>query len=229
MENKFYIAKNIEKIYKNVKKINDKARIVAVTKNVDSKKIVEAVRGGITEVGENRIQEAIPKIEGVLPRIKDVKLHFIGHLQTNKVKRAVQYFQMIQSVDSMKLAEKISKACVSSGKVMDILLEIKVSEEEAKHGINPEEARQLAERAAELNGIQVKGLMAIAPYFKDPENSRPFFRKARELFDSIKKEPPAGVSMEVLSMGMTNDYTAALEEGSNMVRIGRGIFGERVY
>ncbi len=229
MENKFYIAKNIEKIYRNVKKINDKARIVAVTKNVGSGKMEEAVRSGITELGENRIQEAIPKIEGILPRIKDVKLHFIGHLQKNKVNKAVKHFQMIQSVDSMKLAEKISKACVSSGKPMDILLEIKVSEEETKHGINPDETRQLAERAAELDGIKVKGLMAIAPYFQDPEDSRPFFRKARELFDGIRKQPPAGVSMEVLSMGMTNDYTAALEEGSNMVRIGTGIFGERVY
>jgi pyridoxal phosphate enzyme (YggS family) len=198
--------------------------IVAVTKTVTPDIIQEAVANGIVILGENRVQEALKKI----PRIcGDVKWHLIGHLQRNKVKPAVQKFSMIQSLDSFELATAIDRAAQNQGSIVDVLVQINIGMEDSKYGIKPQETLDFVTRVSSLTNIRIKGLMTIPPYKENPEEVRPFFRDMREIFEDIKGRDIENVEMKHLSMGMTQDFLVAVEEGSNMVRIGTGIFGAR--
>lgn len=201
---------------------SDSVTLVAVTKTVLPTLITECVGAGIKDIGENRVQEAEKKfiqIAGIGP----VRKHLIGHLQTNKAKKAVELFDVIQSLDSERLAVELNRAAQAAGKVQECLLEIKVSEEESKFGAAPEELRKLAESAASLKNIRISGVMGMAPFFDDPEKARPYFAKLRKIFDEAKAELKLP-GFETLSMGMSNDFEIAVEEGSTMVRIGTAIF-----
>lgn len=226
-----YIQQNMNQIKQKIKDASvrsgrgkDEIAIVAVTKTVKEDKIREAVKFGITGIGENKVQEALGKYK-VLGDI--VSWHMVGHLQTNKVKDAVKIFKMIHSVDSLKLAREISKRAGEIEKNIDILIEVNVSGEESKYGINPEEALGLLGDLSGLSNIKVLGLMTMAPFVDDPEAVRPVFRSLRELRDKIKETNIPNIEMKYLSMGMTQDFEVAVEEGANMVRIGTAIFGER--
>lgn len=226
MDNSDFIKKNIDKIRTNVLSFGKNIQIIAVTKTVSIENIEKAIEAGITDIGENKVQEALPKIEVLKNKHKNIKIHFIGHLQTNKVNKITGKVDLIQSVDCFKLAEKISNAAALLNKVQDVLLELKTSEEETKFGIIPENIFVEYESIIKLKNIKVKGIMTMAPYFENAQKARPYFVKSKQIFDELKqtfKKP----EFEILSMGMTNDYIIALEEGANMIRIGTGIFGKR--
>jgi PLP dependent protein len=223
------IKRNIETISARIRAINSGIKLLAVSKTFDRSAIAAAIQAGLNEFGESKIQEAEEKIPPINDLYKGIKWHFIGHLQTNKAAKAVKLFDCIQSIDSLRLAEKIS-AQADGGKIIETMLEIKVSEEESKYGILPGEAGSVIEAVKKLPGIKVTGLMTMAPYSDNPENARPYFRRVKTLFDELKRTVNAGnVSMETLSMGMSDDYLVAIEEGSTMVRIGTAIFGERSF
>jgi pyridoxal phosphate enzyme (YggS family) len=200
-------------------------RLVGVSKTVPAERVRGAVEAGLTLLGENYIQEARDKIAALadLP----VTWHFIGHLQRNKAKYAVRLFELIHSVDSLKLARELDKEAAKRGKVQDILIQVNTGKEASKSGVYAEEALALAREAGRLDHLAVRGLMTLPPYFNAPEKVRPFFRALRELRDRIKAETLPGVAMEELSMGMTGDFEAAIQEGATLVRIGTAIFGER--
>jgi pyridoxal phosphate enzyme (YggS family) len=198
--------------------------LVTVTKMVGLTKIQEALEAGITHIGENRIQDAEPKIMALKDN-SNITWHMIGHLQTNKVKRAVEFFHVIHSVDSLRLAKEINKRALQHENVMDVLFEVNVSGETSKYGLFADELLPIIREAAQFEGISVKGLMTMAPFLADPEETRPYFRKLRESFIMLKEK---GIGqMECLSMGMTNDFEVAIEEGANIVRIGTAIFGSK--
>ncbi|HUI68358.1 MAG TPA: YggS family pyridoxal phosphate-dependent enzyme [Nitrospirota bacterium] len=199
-------------------------KLVVVTKTVDVDSILEAVDAGALILGENRVQEAKEKIEKLGPI---ASWHLIGHLQTNKAKYAVKLFYLIHSVDSLDLAKEIDKQAAKIGKVQDVLIEVSISGEASKAGVASENAAALIKGAAKLKNISIKGLMTMPPYSDSPENSRPYFKKLRELSESVARENIPGVSMKELSMGMTGDFEVAIEEGATMVRVGTAIFGER--
>jgi pyridoxal phosphate enzyme (YggS family) len=201
------------------------AQLVAVSKTVDIPRIQDAIDAGLRTFGENRVQEAARKIEHFRER-SGITWHFIGTLQKNKAKKAVALFDVIESVDSMELLEKIEKYASDAGKVQKIFIQVKLSSEVSKFGAAPEYGYELVRRATELQHVDLEGLMTIPPYFEDAEESRPYFRRLREIQgDLIEK----GFEIRNLSMGMSNDYEVAIEEGATIVRIGTAIFGERVY
>ncbi len=202
----------------------DDILLVAVTKTVPSGRVNEAISAGVGAIGENRVQEARAKWPGLRG---DVEKHLIGRLQRNKVSRAVELFDWIESVDRIELAEEISKRAVAVGKVMPVLVEVNSSGETSKAGVSPKEAGALIERAALLPGIRVEGLMTIGPLTPDEEAVRLAFRETRRLFDRLRDEPPRGAEMNRLSMGMSGDFEIAVEEGAHIVRIGSAIFGDR--
>jgi pyridoxal phosphate enzyme (YggS family) len=222
------ILKLKEKIDNLCAKLNrDKIRLVAVTKTVPVELIIEAINSGITEIGENRVQEAEKKFSNLNVSSNIIK-HFIGHLQTNKVKKAVSLFDLIQSVDSIHLAQEIDKQAKKINKIQNCLIEVKISEEKTKFGYNPDKISELVSNLLELKNIKLCGLMTIAPYFDNPENTRPYFKQMKKIFDKIRDEfKVLSSDFNILSMGMTDDFYIAIEEGANMVRIGRAIFGER--
>jgi len=197
--------------------------LLAAAKERNADEISRAVKAGVTMVGENYLQDALVVNEVV----GNPEWHFIGHLQRNKVKKAAEIFDMIESVDSLRLAQEIEKCCERAGKVMPVLIEVNSGEEEQKHGALPEEVTPLVEAISSLSHIRIMGLMTMGPRFGDPENSRPYFIKTRQLFEKIKALRLPNVEMKYLSMGMSNSYQAAIEEGANLVRIGTKIFGER--
>jgi pyridoxal phosphate enzyme (YggS family) len=199
-------------------------KLVAVTKTVEPPRIVEAIEGGITAIGENRVQEADRKFREGLP---PVEKHLVGHLQTNKVKKALELFDVVQSVDSVRLAREISTRCEAAGSTMEVLVEVNTSGEETKYGLEPGEAVEAVREMADLKGLRIVGLMTIGAFLPDPEDVRPCFRTLREIRDAVEEAVIPGVSMDHLSMGMTNDYEVAIEEGATMVRVGRAIFGAR--
>ncbi|HHV62293.1 MAG TPA: YggS family pyridoxal phosphate-dependent enzyme [Firmicutes bacterium] len=202
-------------------------KLVAVTKGVSSEKVRQAIELGVNAIGENRVQEARAKLPAV-GRGPGVEWHMIGHLQTNKVRAALEIFDVIQSLDRWKLASELDAYGRKRGIPVNVLVQVKVSGEETKFGVHPSEVLDFVRRvAAELPGLRVLGLMAIAPYFDDPEKTRPYFRQVRELGSAVEEARIPGVTMRYISMGMTNDFEVAIEEGSNMVRIGTGIFGQR--
>jgi len=195
--------------------------LVGVTKTVPEKVIAEAWRLGLRDFGENRVQEALPKMETLPPQIS---WHFVGHLQSNKVKFVVPAFSLIQSLDRMKLAKELQKEAEKHNSKVKILLQVNVAEEKSKFGLSPGEVEDALVEISAYPNIAVKGLMTIAPLVPDPEEVRPYFRRLHELFQQIRVPQ---VEMCCLSMGMTNDFEVAVEEGANMVRIGTAFFGER--
>ena len=199
-------------------------RLVVVTKTVDLDRIKEAIRCGIEIIGENRVQEAEEKFNRITEKVDK---HLVGHLQTNKTKKAVELFDLIQSVDTTHIAEEISKRAQEHGKSMDVLVEVNTSGEKTKFGVEPEETISLIETISKFPGIRIRGLMTIGLFSDDPEATRPCFKKLEFIFDEITGLKIPNVEMRYLSMGMTGDFEVAIEEGSNLVRIGTGIFGAR--
>ena len=200
-------------------------RLVAVSKTIPADRVAAAVGAGIGILGENYIQEARDKIEALAHL--EVAWHFIGHLQRNKAKYAVRLFDLIHSVDSIRLAREIDKQAAKLGRQQAILIQVNTGKEATKSGVYAEDALALAREAARMEHIEVQGLMTLPPYFNAPEKVRPYFRALRELRARIVDAAIPGLSMAELSMGMTGDFETAIEEGATMVRIGTAIFGER--
>ena len=201
-------------------------QLVAAVKTRAPEEILEAIESGIKILGENYVQEAEKAYEVVGNK---AEWHFIGHLQKNKVKKAVKLFDMIETVDSLELAREIDKRCAQIGKVMPVLIEVNSGREEQKSGVFPEETEQLVRDISGLNNIRVMGLMTMGPRLGNPEDSRSYFVATKKIFEAIKKLNLPDVEMKYLSMGMTNSYKIALDEGANIVRIGSKIFGDRNY
>lgn len=217
------IAENVKKI---LRELPEGVELVAAAKTRTPEEILQAAEAGVNIVGENYVQEA--RMAFTLVGHK-VRWHFIGHLQRNKVKKAVEVFDMIETLDSIKLAAEIDKRCLRIGKIMPVLIEINSGKEKQKFGIWPEDAESLIRQAAEFKNIKIQGLMTMGPAFGNPEDARPYFINTKRLFDKIKALDIPGIEMKFLSMGMTNSYRVAIQEGANMVRIGTKIFGPREY
>lgn len=198
--------------------------LVAAAKARTPEEILEAVKAGVKIIGENYVQEAQAAF-AVIGR--QVKWHFIGHLQKNKVKKAAEIFDLIETVDSLELAKEIDKRCREQGKAMPVLIEINSGREPQKFGVRPDDAISLIQELSQIQNIRVEGLMTMGPEFGDPENARPFFQETKKTFDEIKALDLPGVAMSWLSMGMSHSYRVAIQEGANMVRIGTKIFGPR--
>lgn len=221
------IVQNIAEIKSKID--TDKVKLVAVTKNHSVTAILEAITAGITAVGENRVQEMLSKHPAIQTAGKQAEWHLIGHLQTNKVRQAVPLADLIHSVDSERLAIEIDRVAGKMGKRQDVLLEINVAGEDSKFGVAASQTLQLAKQISQLEHVRLCGLMTVAPYVEDPEAVRPVFRELYQLFGELKTLQLRNTEIKWLSMGMTNDYLIAVEEGSNLVRIGTGIFGSRQY
>lgn len=200
-------------------------RLVAVSKTMSTDRVDQAIAAGATILGENYIQEAREKVNALYDR--PVQWHFIGHLQSNKAKYAVRMFDLIHSVDSLKLAKAIDKEARKNDKVQAVLVQVNISREETKSGIEASEAIDLLSQIGKLANIRVSGLMTMPPFFDAPERARPFFRELARLRDRIAAANIPGVQMNELSMGMTGDFEVAIEEGATLVRIGTAIFGAR--
>ena len=225
-ENICQVEDNIRKACKNSGREVQDVTLIAVSKTKPVSMLQEAYDCGCRHFGENKVQELVDKYEQ-LP--KDIKWHMIGHLQRNKVKYIVDKAYLIHSVDSLRLAEEISKEAQKKGVTAHILIEVNIAAEETKFGTTREEAVALVKEIAHLPSIQVEGLMTIAPYVENPEKNRQYFADLYQLSVDINRENIDNISMGVLSMGMTGDYGVAVEEGSTYVRVGTGIFGERHY
>jgi hypothetical protein len=223
------IKENLEKIKQKIRvklelvgRGSQEITLVAVTKTVDPDSIEEAIASGVNIIGESRVQEAKEKYGKVGSK---VIWHLVGHLQRNKAKDAVKIFDLIHSVDSAKLAKEIDKEARKVGKTQKILIEVNVSGEESKYGLSPEQVIPFLKEISGLLNTKVEGLMTMAPLYENREDCRPCFRKLKELMEEVKAEDIKNVKMIYLSMGMSNDFELAIEEGSNMLRIGRAIFG----
>ena len=203
----------------------DSVRLVAVSKTIPADSIREAIEAGVTILGENYVQESREKFNALAQY--PVSWHFIGHLQSNKAKYAVRLFDLIHSVDSLKLARELDKQAKKVDKIQPILVQVNISGEDTKSGISADEDPGLVAEISRLENLSIKGLMTMPPYFYQPEKVKPFFAALRELRDQIKESALPGVSLEELSMGMTGDFEVAIEEGATLVRIGTAIFGER--
>ena len=217
------IKENLQKI---LKELPEGVDLVGAAKTRTPEEVLEAIDAGLNIIGENYVQEAEKAFDAVGEK---VRWHMIGHLQSNKAKKAAKIFDMIETVDSMKLARAIDKACRNVGKVMQVLIEVNSGEEPQKAGVMPEDGISLVRDISGLKNIKIMGLMTMGPFAGDPEDARPYFQKTRRLFEEIKALNLPGVEMKYLSMGMSNSYRVAVEEGANMVRIGTKLFGERVY
>jgi pyridoxal phosphate enzyme (YggS family) len=206
----------------------DSIVLMAVSKTVEPERIKEAYAAGMRVFGENRVQEFEGKSAG-LNEFKDSEWHLIGHLQSNKAKKAAELFHAVDSVDSVRLAEKLNQAAGEANKKLGILIEIKVGQEESKAGIplDSPELEELLRAAPRLEHLQIRGLMTVPPFTDDPEGARPYFRLLRDLLDKIAARKLPAVQMDVLSMGMSHDFEVAIEEGSTCVRVGTAIFGTR--
>lgn len=226
-ENVLYVRSMIEKAALEAGRDPGEIRLVAATKMNDTSRVREAIAAGIDICGENRVQEMLQKhSEGAY---EGCPLHFIGHLQKNKVKQVVGLVQLIHSVDSPELLEAIDRAAVSKGIVQDVLIEINIGSEVSKSGISPEELPALLETGAAYSGVRIRGLMAIPPICAGPEDNIPYFCTMKQLFVDNSKKKYNNVSMDFLSMGMSSDYCAAISCGANLVRVGTAIFGQRIY
>jgi pyridoxal phosphate enzyme (YggS family) len=216
----------------------DDIKLIAVSKTIELERIIEAVQAGVTILGENRVQEANKKISDFREQITPpnlplarggtkggVEWHLIGNLQKNKAKTAVQLFDLIHSVDSTGLTEELNKYAQRIGKKQRVIIQVKLSDEVAKHGVSEKDLMELLEKVTKMDNLKLEGLMTIPPFFKDPEKSVPYFRKLRQ---TAEKAVEKGFSVSELSMGMSNDFEIAIEEGATMVRIGTAIFGERL-
>ncbi len=199
-------------------------RLVAVSKTVSPEKIREAIKAGVTILGENYIQEARKKIEEIGGAIE---WHFIGHPQSNKVKYAVDLFTMIHSVDSVSLAAELNRAAEKRNKIIPVLVQVNISGEETKSGINPEETARLLTELSSMDSLSVRGLMTMPPWFENAEDARPYFIALRKLRDELSERHIKNISLTELSMGMSGDFEVAIEEGATLVRVGTAIFGPR--
>ncbi len=215
------IKQNVKQI---LSELAEGIQLVAAGKERQPEEVLEAVESGVKIIGENYVQEAERAYELVGNR---AKWHFIGHLQRNKTKRAVTLFDMIETVDSIEIAREIDKRCAQISKIMPVLIEVNSGRERQKSGVFPERVEQLVGEISALPNIRVMGLMTMGPRFGNPEDSRPYFVETRKIFEKIKKLGLPNIEMKYLSMGMTNSYKIAIEEGANMVRLGSRIFGER--
>jgi len=201
-------------------------RLIAVSKTISAAIVQEAIQAGASTLGENYVQEARDKIS--ILRDCEVSWHFIGHLQSNKAKYAVKLFDLIHSVDSVKLARELNKQALKSGKVQQILIQVNISQESTKSGITVDETSDLILEISQYENLRIKGLMTMPPFFNQPERVRPFFAALRDLRDQISAKDIPGVCLDELSMGMTGDFEVAIAEGATMVRVGTAIFGERI-
>lgn len=225
-ENIDAINKNKDEIAAKVGRKPGEVLLVAVTKTRSAEEINEAIDAGITDIGENKVQEIMEKYDAVKP----VRWHMIGHLQTNKVKYIIDKVSMIHSVDTFRLAEEIDKRAKAHGRVMDILVQVNAAQEESKFGITTEETGKLIEEILKnCPNIRIRGLMCIAPFEDDPEDVRVYFKEVKVLYDRYSSFPHPQLDFRYLSMGMSHDYEAAILEGSNLIRVGTAIFGERNY
>lgn len=211
------LVNNLKKIRNILGKVQQEVSLVAVTKNVPAELVNEALELGVQIIGENRVQEAATKFS--LLKYPCEK-HMIGHLQTNKVKKALEIFDVIQSVDSLRLAGKISSEVVKLEKTIPIFLEVNISGEEQKYGFTMDEIEESLEKIRKLPNLEIRGLMGMAPYFDDPEKARPYFRRLKKLADKL--------GLSEISMGMSGDYKVAVEEGATVVRIGRALFSQEI-
>jgi pyridoxal phosphate enzyme (YggS family) len=215
------IEENVKKI---LSELPEGVELVAAAKTRTPEEILRAAESGVKIIGENYVQEAQRAFELVGHK---VKWHFIGHLQRNKVKKAVKIFDMIETLDSLDLAKEIDKRSGQIGKTMAVLIEINSGKEPQKFGVMPEETERFIQEASGFKNMRIKGLMTMGPAFGDPENARPYFIATKKLFDKLKDLNLPDIEMQYLSMGMTNSYEVAMEEGSNIIRIGTKIFGPR--
>lgn len=228
------IVENIKDVMINIAKAqsqrknseNEKVTLVAVTKNHGVPAIKEALDAGILAIGENRVQEARMKFQEIG---NCVQWHLIGHLQTNKVKQAIPLFDLIHSVDSENLALEINRIAEKHKKRQKVLLQLNISGETSKFGINPTQLPKMGRFISELEYVELAGLMTIAPNFEQIESTRPLFREMYQLYMELKTMNLQNTNINYLSMGMTNDYRVAIEEGANLIRVGTGIFGQREY
>lgn len=224
-ENFKQITENIARAAEKSGRKTEDITLLAATKTVDVSVINHAIQSGIKFIGENRVQEFLSKYKNYLPAHK----HFIGHLQTNKVKDIIDKVELIHSVDSHRLAEEISKQAVKRGITANILLEINIGNEESKSGFVYEEVYDAVQKISTFDGIKIKGLMAIPPVCEKPQQNIPYFSKMNKLFIDIGNKKIDNSSMDILSMGMSDDYEAAIAEGATMVRLGTALFGRRNY
>ena len=227
------IKENLNRVQENIRNAcaragrkEDEVTLIAVSKTKPVSMLEEAYALGVRDFGENKVQELVDKA-GQLP--EDIRWHMIGHLQRNKVKYIIDKVYLIHSVDSLRLAEEISKEAVKHGVTANILIEVNVAGEESKFGVSPEDTPGLIEEISRLPAIQVRGLMTIAPFVEKAEDNRIIFNALLKLYVDISRKNIDNVSMDILSMGMTGDYEVAVEEGATFVRVGTGIFGERSY
>ena len=225
-----HISENIREVIDNIRqsalKVNrDPAEIglVAVTKTVPINRIIEAVNTGLNVLGENRVQELTEKYA----QLPGIEWHLIGHLQTNKVRYIIDKVSLVHSLDSLTLAEEINKRALAGGRTIAALVQVNVAGENTKYGLNLAETVDFIETVRKLPGLAIRGLMTVGPYVSDPEEIRPVFRKLKMLAEQVKTMDLPGVEMKHLSMGMSNDYKVAVEEGATLVRVGSVIFGER--
>ena len=221
------ILKNVEAAAKKVGKTLNDITVIAVTKTVDYERANEAVEAGLNNLGENRVQEFVNKYEKM--DNSNINWHIIGHLQTNKVKYIINKVKLIHSLESLSLAEEINKRSKQHGVVTEVLVELNIGEEESKFGIKNDELIDFIKSIENLENIKIVGLMTVAPYAENKEDVRWVFKEMKRLYDIVSNKSFKNVQMKYLSMGMTNDYDVAIEEGSNVIRIGTAIFGSRIY
>ncbi len=225
-DNLMLIEQNIDKALQRSGRTKDKVDIIAVTKTVGIEQITEAIDAGLDKIGENRVQEFLKKYDNI---DREVEYHMIGHLQSNKVKYIIDKVSLIHSLDRISLAKELDKRAKRNNLTVNVLIQVNIAEEKSKYGLKVDQVIPFIEDISQYENIRVKGLMTIAPFVEDPEEVRWVFRDLSRLGETIGNKDYKNVEMEILSMGMTNDYEVAIEEGSNMVRIGTGLFGKRNY
>ncbi|RJP56013.1 MAG: YggS family pyridoxal phosphate-dependent enzyme [Deltaproteobacteria bacterium] len=223
-DNLISVKERIEKAALRAARDPGEVKLVVVSKTIGVEEIREAISAGAAILGESYVQEAKEKIEEIGHQ---VRWHMIGHLQTNKVKQAINLFDMIYSADSINLAEEIDKRAKQSGKTISVLIQVNISQETTKSGIERDSAISLVSKIVNLTNIKVEGLMTMPPYFDDPEDTRPYFKSLRELKEEIERKGFENIYMKELSMGMSSDFEIAVEEGATIIRVGTAIFGER--
>jgi len=221
------IQENIARAARKAGRRPEDITLVGVTKTIPPERIKEALALGVSNFGENRVQEFLSKYEEVIDKNLTTNWHMIGHLQTNKVRFIIDKVKLIHSVDSLRLAQKINKCAEQNKCKINVLIEINIANENTKQGVLPENAMEFIEQIHQLSNIHTNGLMCIAPYVEDPEENRIHFKKMYKLFVDIQQKKMHNVDMHFLSMGMTGDYQVAIEEGANIIRVGTGLFGHR--
>ena len=223
-QNLALVKERIEKAAKRAGRNPAEIRLVCVTKTATANQLQEAISSGISDIGENRVKDALLKYDSLGEQAQGTKWHMIGHLQTNKVKKCLQIFDTIHSLDSINLADEIDKQAKSLGKCIDCLVQVNVSGEDSKYGISPEETEAFIRKVSFFSNIHIAGLMTMAPFVDNPEQVRPFFKKIYSLKESLRKMDISNTDVKDISMGMTQDFEVAIEEGATFVRIGTAIF-----